>query len=70
MITLSCIIWVSPKYSHKCPCMSEANRKGDGHVTTAIGVMWSQTRQCQQLEEAKNGFSSRVSGVSLALPTP
>ena len=50
--------------------MSEANRKGDGHVTGATGVMWSQTRQCQQLEEEKHGFSSRVSRVSLALPTP
>lgn len=70
MITLSWVIWVSPKCCHRCPCMSEANRKGDGHVTGATGVMWSQTGQCQQLEEAKHGFSSRVSGVSLALPTP
>lgn len=69
-MTLSWIIWVSPKCSHKCPRMSEANRKGDGHVTGATGVMWSQTRQCQQLEETKCGFSSRVSRVSLALPTP
>lgn len=69
-MTLSWIIWVSPKCIHKCPCMSEANRKGDGHVTGATEVMWSQTRQCQQLEETKRGFSSRVSRVSPALPTP
>ena len=48
------------------------NRRGKGHVTVQaeIGVMQTQTKDSQKLEEARSIFSPKASRRNAALPTP
>lgn len=60
----SCIIQVSPKSHHKCPCERHTGREGDVKMDTEIRVMRCQEADNhQKLEEERNGFSPGAKGV-------